>query len=95
MRVVDTKWKRIANRIDDAKQGVSQGDIYQMMAYGQVYECDRLILLYPQHSELDRAEGVQASHKVSSGSQTLQVATIDIAHATPLAARLLTAVGLG
>lgn len=95
VRVVDTKWKRIANRIDDAKQGVSQGDIYQMMAYGQLYECDRLVLLYPQHSELDRAEGVQASHKVSSGSQTLQVSTIDIAHVTPLAARLLTAVGLG
>lgn len=36
--VVDTKWKRISNRIDDLKHGVSQADVYQMMAYGQLMD---------------------------------------------------------
>jgi 5-methylcytosine-specific restriction enzyme subunit McrC len=92
VRVIDTKWKRIANRIDDAKQGVSQGDVYQMMAYGQLYRCDRLVLLYPQHSELKSGEGVQATHNVSGGDQVLEIATIDIAANSPLSPRLLTAI---
>lgn len=93
--VVDTKWKRIANRIDDAKQGVSQGEVYQMMAYGQLYESDRLVLLYPHHSELSNSEGMQASHRVGGGTQTLHVATVDIARSGPLDARLVDAIGLG
>lgn len=95
VQVVDTKWKRIANRIDDAKQGVSQGDVYQMMAYGQLYNSDRLVLLYPHHSELSGSEGVQASHRVGGGAQTLHVATIDIARSGPLGTRLVDAIGLG
>ena len=35
--IIDTKWKRIT-RIDDPKQGVSQADVYQLMAYGRLYE---------------------------------------------------------
>ena len=34
-QVIDTKWKRIAPRMDDPKKGVSQADVYQMMAYGR------------------------------------------------------------
>lgn len=34
VHVIDTKWKRIAPRLDDPKQGVSQADVYQIMAYG-------------------------------------------------------------
>ncbi|MGR3370470.1 MAG: 5-methylcytosine restriction system specificity protein McrC [Sagittula sp.] len=40
--VIDTKWKRISSRIDDPKQGVSQADVYQMMAYAQLYLAPRL-----------------------------------------------------
>ena len=47
VQVIDTKWKRIGTRIEDPKHGVSQGDIYQMLAYGQLYQCPRLTLLYP------------------------------------------------
>lgn len=94
MRVVDTKWKRIANRIDDAKQGVSQGDVYQMMAYGQLYRCDRLVLLYPQHNDLESGEGVHASHKISGSDLLLRMATVDIATPAPVGPRLLTALDL-
>ena len=49
LQVIDTKWKRIAARIDDRKLGVSQADVYQMMAYGRLYQCGKLTLLYPHH----------------------------------------------
>jgi 5-methylcytosine-specific restriction enzyme subunit McrC len=45
--IVDTKWKRLKGAIDDAKAGVGQADVYQMMAYAQVYRCKRVMLLYP------------------------------------------------
>ncbi|MCI1142071.1 McrC family protein [Sphingomonas sp. WKB10] len=47
VQVIDTKWKRIAARIDDPKQGVSQADVYQMMAYSRLYRCGRLTLCIP------------------------------------------------
>ncbi len=42
LQIIDTKWKRIGRAIDDRKQGVSQSDIYQMMAYARLYACERL-----------------------------------------------------
>lgn len=50
--IIDTKWKRMAPRIDDPKQGVSQTDVYQLMAYGRLYDCPNVVLLYPHHGEL-------------------------------------------
>lgn len=38
--VLDTKWKHLA-------KGVSQTDVYQMMAYARLYSCPHLVLLYP------------------------------------------------
>lgn len=83
IQVIDTKWKRIAKRVDDAKQGVSQSDVYQMMAYGRLYGCQRLTLLYPHHSEIGENAGRLSSHHVyrSAGDQ-LETATLDIAAGT-------------
>ena len=47
--IIDTKWKRMTPRIDDPKQGASQADVYQLMAYSQHYDCNRVMLLYPHH----------------------------------------------
>ncbi|MBU2934893.1 MULTISPECIES: McrC family protein [Pacificibacter] len=47
VHVIDTKWKRLTAQIDDTKRGVSQADVYQMMAYAQLYEAQELTLLYP------------------------------------------------
>lgn len=79
VQVIDTKWKRIAARIDDPRQGVSQADVYQMMAYGQIYGCGRLTLLYPHHLEISAPEGVIASHRISGTDHRLETATIDVA----------------
>jgi 5-methylcytosine-specific restriction enzyme subunit McrC len=78
VQVIDTKWKRIAARVDDPKQGVSQGDVYQMMAYGQLYQCPRLTLLYPHYTAANWDEGVHGSHQIAECRRWLETATIDI-----------------
>ena len=78
--VIDTKWKRIAARIDDAKQGVSQSDVYQLMAYAQLYACNRVMLLYPHHQGL-AGTSVSTTYSIASSESRnqLHVSTIDVA----------------
>jgi 5-methylcytosine-specific restriction enzyme subunit McrC len=75
--IIDTKWKRVAPRIDDKKQGVAQADVYQMMAYGRLYGCPRLMLLYPHHGALG-AEGETGRYRILGSGDTLSTATIDL-----------------
>ena len=90
-QIIDTKWKRIATRLDDPKQGVAQSDIYQMMAYGQLYQCPRLTLLYPHHHELGSAS-VNVSHQiaVSGCADCLELMTVDISSSDNVVQRLRT-----
>lgn len=55
VQAIDTKWKRLTRRMDDPKQDVSQSDVYQMMAHARIYDCRRLMLLYPHHAGLEAA----------------------------------------
>ena len=76
--IVDTKWKRI-RRIDDPKQGVSQADVYQLMAYGRIYDCSRVVLLNPHHGGLPPNPILQRYSIVTPGAQeSLFVATLDV-----------------
>lgn len=93
VQIIDTKWKRIARQIDDKRQGVNQSDVYQMMAYGQIYGCPRLTLLYPHHLGLSEAEGLRSSHRVVGSDSWLETATFDVATNTLAAERLLGLVG--
>lgn len=86
--IIDTKWKRLAASIDDAKQGVSQSDVYQMMAYGRLYECPRLMLLYPHHDELGQPEGKLNQHRINGSSDILATATIGLSDLRQSAPRL-------
>ena len=86
--IVDTKWKRLKGAVD-ARRGVGQGDVYQMMAYAQVYRCERLMLLYPHHDGMEGAEGVQSVHRIRGTEDTkLSVASISLADLSGLGARL-------
>jgi len=78
--IIDTKWKRMAPKIDDPKQGVSQADVYQLMAYSQIYACDRVMLLYPHHVELP-STSVRKEYNIAAkhGPSRLIVSTIDVA----------------
>jgi 5-methylcytosine-specific restriction enzyme subunit McrC len=88
VHVIDTKWKRIASRIDDPKLGVSQADVYQMMAYAQLYDAPRLTLLYPHHAGAGGAEAVHARHRISGHTNLLETATIDVANGVGTLTRL-------
>lgn len=43
--VVDTKWKRLSP--EERKLGISQGDMYQMLAYAEGYATSAVLLIYP------------------------------------------------
>ncbi|PWI33538.1 restriction endonuclease [Vibrio albus] len=53
--VADTKWKRIDERLDTAKHkyGISQSDMYQLLAYGNSYlgGCGTMYLIYPKQNK--------------------------------------------
>lgn len=86
--VIDTKWKRISTRIDDPKQGVSQADVYQMMAYAQLYSAPRLTLLYPHHPGLGAYDSVQARYRISGYETILETASIDILDSSQVLVKL-------
>jgi 5-methylcytosine-specific restriction enzyme subunit McrC len=75
--VVDTKWKRMAPRIDNPKQGISQADVYQLMAYSQLYGCRDVMLLYPHHGDLP-PEPICTRYAIAreGAEETLHVATL-------------------
>lgn len=78
--IIDTKWKRMTPRIDDPKQGVSQADVYQLMAYGRLYDCTNVMLLYPHHADLG-PEPIRRRYSIGTKEavETLIVATQDLA----------------
>lgn len=75
--IIDTKWKKLSDDPLDRKHGVSQSDVYQMMAYARLYNCQRLMLVYPtvpgQPSAVRRVFGI------SKGRERLTVAAFDLA----------------
>ncbi len=44
--VLDTKWKRLDGP-SEAKRGVAQSDVYQMLAYRDAWRADSVTLIYP------------------------------------------------
>lgn len=86
--VIDTKWKRISARVDDPTQGVSQSDVYQMMAYAHLYKASRLTLLYPHHIGLGGDEGIHARFRITGQETVLETASIDISDGKDLTTRL-------
>jgi 5-methylcytosine-specific restriction enzyme subunit McrC len=54
--IVDTKYK-LRQRDNDAKKGISQSDLYQMLAYAIRQNCKKVLLLYPlSHGLAERPE---------------------------------------
>lgn len=95
--VIDTKWKRIGRNPEDAKRGVSQADVYQMMAYARLYRCPDVMLLYPHHAGLG-TDTLNAAYGILAGEERLQVASVDLlsgeAAVAVRLAELISAVGL-
>jgi 5-methylcytosine-specific restriction enzyme subunit McrC len=81
LAIIDTKWKCLRPREEEQKRGISQTDVYQLMAYAQLYACDRLMLLYPYHAGLN-PEGVFDDYGIAAAGKSpadrLSIATIDV-----------------
>jgi len=75
--VIDTKWKLIGRNPEDKKRGVSQPDVYQMMAYARLYRCREVMLLYPHHTGLG-ADALDAGYGVMEGDERLRIASVDL-----------------
>ena len=77
--IIDTKWKRLIDVIATPRHGVGQADIYQMMAYAQVYSCANLMLVYPHHIGLLLPAGCLAAQSIANleGSR-LRLVTLDL-----------------
>lgn len=76
--IIDTKWKRLSPADEDAKHGVSQTDVYQMMAYGRLYACPDLLLLYPHHVALG-AGPFAKDYRIHESMDRLCLRSVDVA----------------
>lgn len=81
--IIDTKWKRLSPLVEDRKHGVSQSDVYQMMAYGQLYNCRELVLLYPHHAGLGET-ALALPYRVSNSADRLNLRSVDVRLREPL-----------
>jgi 5-methylcytosine-specific restriction enzyme subunit McrC len=72
--IIDCKWKMLDS--DKAKFAITQSDIYQMVAYGNWYDCGRLMLLYPAVAAFS---GDVIKLQVIDDITTILVAGIDLA----------------
>lgn len=72
--LLDTKWKRLLCDDVDTKNGVQQGDMYQLYAYSTRYQCRNNVLLFP------RVPGVTSKcYMIENESQThLRVEFLDL-----------------
>jgi 5-methylcytosine-specific restriction enzyme subunit McrC len=78
--ILDTKWKRLVSDVVDARRGISESDVYQLMAYAQLYNCPRLLLLYPHHREMAGNSSVIARHRVriDGCDERLTIASVEL-----------------
>ena len=91
--VLDTKWKKLASN-GDRKLGVSEDDIYQMLAYAQAYEAKRLVLLYPWLEGVEK--GVVNRHwRVVGAERHLDVAAVDVGEPRSVDRALCEIIGTG
>lgn len=71
--ILDTKWKILDS--NDNKRGVSQSDIYQLLAYAQQYKCNTVVLIYPFTSD---AGDISTVFQTKEGDVNVHVWNIDL-----------------
>lgn len=76
LAILDTKWKGLSSDPLSRKGGVSQSDVYQLMAYARVYRCNRLVLLYPCSPGQDSGEIRRFG--IDGGKEMLSVSRINM-----------------
>lgn len=61
--IADTKYKIVYSDDKDPKKGISQNDLYQMLAYAVRFEVDEIILFYPNTLKQDQEEQTELTIK--------------------------------
>lgn len=87
--VADTKWKHLDPR--HASFGVSQGDVYQVLAYAHRFETDQAALVYPHHPALG-PPGLQKDFLIQGAGPRevrVRIVTLDLARLGGLPEQLL------
>jgi 5-methylcytosine-specific restriction enzyme subunit McrC len=88
--VADTKWKHLDSR--QASLGVSEGDVYQVLAYAHRFEIDRAVLLYPHHPALGLLPGLQRDFLIQGAGPRqvrVRIVTLDLARLESIPEQLL------
>lgn len=84
--IIDTKWKKLSEDPLDRRHGVRQNDVYQMMAYARLYDCNSLMLIFP--SAPGHGSGVRRVFGINGGNERLTIATIDLVSQSTVATDL-------
>lgn len=93
--ILDTKWKRLTGGFEDRRRGVAQADVYQMMAYAQIYGCRRLVLVYPHHAGLLESAGCMASYGITNHHDSrIALLTVDLTNPASVPTQLQAAITL-
>ena len=87
--VADTKWKALDAKARDL--GVSEADVYQLLAYAHRYSVDRAYLLYPHHAALG-TPGLKREFEIQGGLR-LAIVTLDLARLETIPQALAETVG--
>ncbi len=74
--IIDAKYKILND--DERKAGIKEGDMYQAMAYAQIYKCHRVILIYPQ---MDNK--IKNKFKLNGLDTTVEAKTLNISIDSP------------
>ena len=61
--IADTKYKVVYSDDKDPKKGISQNDLYQMLAYAVRFEVDEIILFYPNTIKQNQEEETELTIK--------------------------------
>ena len=61
--IADTKYKIVYSDEKDPKKGISQNDLYQMLAYAVRFEVDEIILFYPNTVKQGQEEETELTIK--------------------------------
>lgn len=72
--LIDTKYKLLDDK--ERNVGVSQSDFYQMHAYAHRYNCDRIILLYPNKSS--SSERIHATFKLADCEKVIEASSVNV-----------------
>lgn len=78
VQIVDTKWKRLKQTEKGAPFGISSSDIYQMMAYADVYNAVEVVLLYPHAPEVAAKPGMLKRYLTVSTDRQIVIATLSL-----------------